>query len=69
MKKMNENDDNIVKLKGAKNLFKKLITDSKSIFYAVDKINKNLLNRARNLLYPKDKVFILLVNSLILIVN
>ena len=68
MKKMNENDDNIVKLKGAKNLFKKLITDSKSIFYAVDKINKNLLNRARNLLYPKDKVFILLVNSLILMV-
>ena len=69
MKKMNENEDDIVKLKGAKNLFKKLITDSKSIFYAVDKINKNLLNRARNLLYPKDKVFILLVNSLILMVN
>ena len=69
MKKMNENEHDIVKLKGAKNLFKKLITDSKSIFYAVDKINKNLLNRARNLLYPKDKVFILLVNSLILMVN
>ena len=68
MKKMNENEHDIVKLKGAKNLFKKLITDSKSIFYAVDKINKNLLNRARNLLYPKDKVFILLVNSLILMV-
>ena len=66
---MNENEHDIVKLKGAKNLFKKLITDSKSIFYAVDKINKNLLNRARNLLYPKDKVFILLVNSLILMVN
>ena len=65
---MNENEDDIVKLKGAKYLFKKLITDSKSIFYAVDKINKNLLNRARNLLYPKDKVFILLVNSLILMV-
>ena len=66
---MNENDDDIVKLKGAKNLFKKLITDSKSIFYVVDKINKNLLNRARNLLYPKDKVFNLLVNSLTLMVN
>ena len=66
---MNENEDHIVKLKGAKNHFKKLITGSKSIFYAVDKINKNLLNRARNLLYPKDKVFILLVNSLILMVN
>ena len=29
---MSENDDNIVKLKQAKNLFKKLITDSKSTF-------------------------------------
>ena len=64
MKKINENDDDIVKLKGAKNLFKKLITDSKSIFYAVDKINKNLLNRARKSLYSKDKVFIKLATSL-----
>ena len=56
MNKINENDDDVVKIKQAKSVFKKLITDFKSIFYAVDKINKKLLNRTRKSLYSKNKV-------------
>ena len=41
------------KLKDAKNLFKKLIKDEKSIFYAVDRINRMLLNKARKSMYDK----------------
>ena len=33
--------------KQAKNLFKKLLTDAKSVFYLAEKINKTLLNKAR----------------------
>ena len=33
--------------KQAKNLFKQLINDVKSVFYAKDKINKTLLNEAK----------------------
>ena len=53
-----KNDDKITKLKQTKTLLKKLITDSKNIFYAVDKISKSLLNKAIKSVYPKDKVFI-----------
>ena len=45
------------KLKQTKNLFKKLIKDGKSIFYATDRIIRTLLNKARKLLYKKDTVF------------
>ena len=58
------NEYQIVKLKQAKNIFWKIITDSKSIFYAADKINKNLFNKAENLFYLKDKVFIKLYSDL-----
>ena len=53
-----KNDDKITKLKQTKTLLKKLITDSKNIFYAADKISKSLLNKAIKSIYPKDKVFI-----------
>ena len=43
--------------KQAKNLFKKLLTDAKSVFYLAEKINKTLLNKARKSFYEKDKVF------------
>ena len=56
MNKITENDDDVVKIKQAKSVFKKSITDFKSIFYAVDKINKKLLNRTRKSLYSKNKV-------------
>ena len=39
------------KLKQARKLFKKLIRDEKSIFYAVDRITRMLLNKARKSLY------------------
>ena len=34
-------------MKQAKNIFKKLITDSKIVFYAIEKINKPLFNKAK----------------------
>ena len=45
------------KLKQTKNLFKKLIKDEKSMFYATDRITRTFLNKARKSLYKKDKVF------------
>ena len=48
------------KLKLAKNLFNSLIKDENRIFYSVDKRNKNLVAKARRMLYVKDKVFITL---------
>ena len=38
-------------------MFKKLIKDEKSIFYAADKITRTLLNKARKHLYEKYKIF------------
>ena len=35
--------------KQTKNLFKQLINDRKSIFYATDKIDKMLLNKAKKM--------------------
>ena len=43
--------------KQLKNLFEKLTKDSNSLFYLIEKINKNLLNKARKSIYEKDKVF------------
>ena len=45
------------KLKQTKNLFKKLIKDEKSVFYAVDRIKTSLLGKAKNSLYENDEVF------------
>ena len=45
------------KLKPTKNLFKKLIKDEKSVFYAINRVNRTLLGKAKKLLYKKDKVF------------
>ena len=47
----------IDKVKQTKNLFRKLIKDEKSVFYAVDRINRLLLGKAKKSLYEKDKVF------------
>lgn len=60
----NNSSNNIEYLKQAKNLFKKLITDSKSVFYAAGRINKTLLNKAKKSYYSKDKVFIKLCKVL-----
>ena len=44
--------------KQLKNLFGKLTKDSNSLFYSVEKINRNLLNKARKSVYEKYKVFL-----------
>ena len=59
----NNNNNNIEHLKEAKTLFKKLITDSKRVFRAVEKINKTLLNKAKKS-YSKHKVFVKLYKEL-----
>ena len=46
------------KLKQAKTLFNSLIKGENSVFYFVDKINKNLGAKARRLVYAQDKVYI-----------
>ena len=46
------------KLKQAKNIFNYLIKDENSVFYSVDKINKNLVAKVKRMVYPKDKAFI-----------
>ena len=46
------------KLIQGKNLFKKLIKDEKSVFYAADRINKTLLNKARKSFFKKIRSFI-----------
>ena len=45
------------KLKQTKRLFKKLIKDERSMFYAIDRITRTLLNKATISLYKKDKAF------------
>ena len=47
----------INKLKQTKELFKKLIKDEKSMFYAADRINRSLLANAKTSLYENEKFF------------
>ena len=42
----------------ARNLYKALINDQRSFFYAADKRTKGLIRNAKTSLYPKDKVFV-----------
>ena len=46
------------KLKQSKYLFKKLIKDEISVFYAAARINKTLLNKARKSFLKKIRSFI-----------
>ena len=50
--------------KQLKNLFKKLINDQNSVFYAADKINNTLLNKVRRSSHEKDKVFYKIFNMI-----
>ena len=50
--------------KKAINLYNALVNNSKSIFYATDKITKTLIKKARNSLYKKDIVFVNIYNGL-----
>ena len=50
--------------KKATNLYNALVNDSKSIFYATDKMTKTLVRKARNSLYKKDIAFVNIYNGL-----
>ena len=56
------NDDE--KNKRVQNLFKILQKDSKSVFYTTLNISSNLLKKAKNSAYDKDKVFMKLYEGL-----
>ena len=51
-------------IKKARNLYKALTNDSKSVFYATNKITKTLVKKARNSLYKKGTVFVNIYNKL-----
>ena len=48
----------------ANNLYRALVTDPKSIFYATVRVTKGLVKKARTSLYPKDKVFVNIYNEI-----
>ena len=50
--------------KKARNLYKALTNDSKSVFYATNKITETLVKKARNSLDKKDTVFVDIYNKL-----
>ena len=50
--------------KKARNLYKALTNDSKSVFYATNKITETLVKKARNSLNKKDTVFVDIYNKL-----
>ena len=46
-------------LKRIKNLYNTLRNDANIIFYATSPITKNLIRKAKNSIYEKDKVFLI----------
>ena len=50
--------------KKATSLYNALVNDSKSVFYATDKITKTLVRKARISLYKKDIIFVNIYNAL-----
>ena len=49
--------------KRARNLYNALINDSKSVFYATNKITKTLIKKAKNSIYKKDINFVNIYNG------
>ena len=45
--------------KGIKHLYNALTNDANSIFYATSQITKNLIRKAKNSIYGKDKVLLI----------
>ena len=61
----NESSSKVIKdEKRVRNLYNVLINDSKSVFYATNKITKALIKKARNSIYKKDIVFANIYNGL-----
>ena len=56
--------DQELEKKKANNLLKHLTKDEKSVFYAIDVINQNIINKARKSVYLKDRVFVNIFKNL-----
>ena len=52
------------KIKRTKNLYTALKKDEESVFFGNDKITKQLIKKARESSYEKDKVFMTFYNNL-----
>ena len=52
------------KLKRAKNLYKALKKDSKSVFFGSEEITNNYVKKTKKSNYEKDKYFLTLYNSI-----
>ena len=63
MSKLVEKDQEIERKK-ANNLLRYLIKNEQSIFYAIDRINQNVINRAKRSNYLKDRVFVSIYSKL-----
>ena len=50
-------------IKKARNLYQALTNDSRSVFYATNKITKTLVKKSRNSLYNKDIVSVNVYNK------
>lgn len=62
---MNEKTIDIAKLKQTKYFVNYLIKDENSMFYSMDrKKNRNLINKVRRSICPKDRIIIKLYNEL-----
>ena len=56
--------DQELEKKKANNLLRHLVKDEKSIFYAIDVINQNVINKAKKSYYMKDRVFVSIFKNL-----
>ena len=63
MSKLIGKDQEIEKNK-ANNLLRHLLKNERSIFYAIDSINQNVINKAKKSNYLKDKVFVSIYSKL-----
>ena len=50
--------DQEIEKKKANNLLRHLLKNERSIFYAIDRINQNVINKAKKSNYLKDRVFV-----------
>ena len=53
-----------IEKKKANNLLRHLLKNEQSIFYAIDRINQNVINRAKRSNYLKDRVFVSIYSKL-----
>ena len=56
--------DQEIEKKKVNNLLKHLLKNEQSVFYAIDRINQNVINKAKKSNYLKDRVFVSIYNNL-----